>query len=163
MVHGRFLGRQSNTSSENSEKSTSYSVRMPSVSGSISPAWPRVLASWLVEVTRRKTSWLSVVSHMTLHFHIPTLTPLQSCCRLPSRWSDIWTRCWCSRLLVSWSLRDSQQEGCWSAAPGGPQGRTRRRAYRVGTSGNLLQLWSVSSQQCTQPEERLKKEKITRE
>lgn len=38
MVQGRFLGRQANTSSENSEKSTSYSSRMPSVSGSISPA-----------------------------------------------------------------------------------------------------------------------------
>lgn len=38
MVQGRFLGRQFNTASENSEKSTSYSMRMPSVSGSISPA-----------------------------------------------------------------------------------------------------------------------------
>lgn len=44
MVHGRSCGRQAKTSSENSEKSTSYSIRMPSVSGSISPAWPRVLA-----------------------------------------------------------------------------------------------------------------------
>lgn len=38
MVQGRLWGRHANTSSENSEKSTSYSVRIPSVSGSISPA-----------------------------------------------------------------------------------------------------------------------------
>lgn len=49
MVQGRFLGRQSNTSSENSEKSTSYSIKMPSVSGSISPACPSDLASRLQE------------------------------------------------------------------------------------------------------------------
>lgn len=54
IFQGRFLGRQSNTSWENSEKSTSYSIRMPSVSGSISPAWPRVLASRLRGTTERE-------------------------------------------------------------------------------------------------------------
>lgn len=61
MVQGKFLGRQSNTSSENSEKSTSYSIRMPSVSGSISPAWPRVLWSWLQETWgQSQVSWYNV-------------------------------------------------------------------------------------------------------
>lgn len=47
MFQGTFLGKHSSTLSEKSEKSTSYSVRMPSVSGSISPAWPNVFASRL--------------------------------------------------------------------------------------------------------------------
>lgn len=44
---GRLWGRHSRASGEKSEKSTPYSVRIPSVSGSISPAWPRLLASCL--------------------------------------------------------------------------------------------------------------------
>lgn len=47
ILHGRSCGRHPNTSSENSEKSTSYSVRMPSVSGSISPACPNDFMSRL--------------------------------------------------------------------------------------------------------------------
>lgn len=47
MLQGQSWGRQFKTSSENSEKSTSYSVMMPSVSGSISPACPNVFASLL--------------------------------------------------------------------------------------------------------------------
>lgn len=54
MLQGRFWGRQLKTSSENSEKSTSYSVRMPSVSASISPACPNVFASRL-KTTLRNT------------------------------------------------------------------------------------------------------------
>lgn len=54
MLQGRSWGRQFKTSLENSEKSTSYSVRMPSVSGSISPACPKVFASLL---KKEKQHW----------------------------------------------------------------------------------------------------------
>lgn len=61
MDQGRFLGRHSSTSLEKSEKSTSYSMRMPSVSGSISPAWPSVLASLLwARGWREEGVWLAL-------------------------------------------------------------------------------------------------------
>lgn len=116
------------------------------------------------DVGGRKTAgWLS-------RCHLPqnkvcaaTLTLLQSCCLLASRWSDIWTGCYCSRLHGWQSLGDSRRGGRWSAAPGGPQGRTWQKACRGGTWESLLQLWSVSSQQCTRPEERLTTKKGRKE
>lgn len=154
MDQGRFFGRHSSTSSEKSEKSTSYSMRMPSVSGSISPAWPSVLASLLVGGTE-EGRLVGSQSHL-LHNNVgvATLTLLQSCCYLASRWYDIWTGCCCSRLDGWQSLGDSRWGGRWSAAHGGPQGRTWRKACRGETSGSRLQPWSVSSQQCRQPGER---------
>lgn len=66
MDQGRFLGRHSSTSLEKSEKSTSYSMRMPSVSGSISPAWPSVLASLLMWVEgKRLVDSHAVICHKT--------------------------------------------------------------------------------------------------
>lgn len=47
ITQGRLWGRHSRASGEKSEKSTPYSVRIPSVSGSISPACPRLLANCL--------------------------------------------------------------------------------------------------------------------
>lgn len=47
ITQGRFWGRHSRTSGEKSEKSTPYSVRIPSDSGSISPACPRLLHNCL--------------------------------------------------------------------------------------------------------------------
>lgn len=107
IVQGRFLGKQSNTSSENSEQSMSYSVRMPSVSGSISPAWPKVLASRLREKILQTIKIISKQEVYSQPCWSKVHTLQRSCCLMASWWFGRWTRCWRSRPSGTWNLRDS--------------------------------------------------------
>lgn len=68
ITQGRLWGRHSRASGGKSEKSTPYSVRIPSVSGSISPACPRLLANCLQK--ERKKCFFLVYNY---HRHVVTV------------------------------------------------------------------------------------------